>query len=1027
VNDGQVFARLLCSLGAATSTNIADDRGAEWGKWDLHVHTPCSLRQQYGGNSEDVWERYLKELEALPPEFTVLGINDYWFLDGYRKVVAARRSGRLSNIKAVFPVLELRLEQFGGTDGHLSRANLHVIFDPALDADVIQEQFISALTSKFALMPSESGKEWKGVVTRQALKDLGVAIKASVPPDIVHTLGSDTKAGFDNLVVSLDAVQQALSSSYFQNRAILALGKTEWTCIKWQQGAVASKKHLVNTAKLLFTAFDDPSRWHEQREKLEEAKVNSHLLDCSDAHTWSTGSEKDRIGNCATWIRAAPTFGGLLHALSEFDSRVYVGVEPPDLIRLRTSPEKIIESIIVRPRANKAGKLFDYELALNPGLVAVIGNKGQGKSALLDCIARAGNSSRTDDFAFLNPKRFLHPRTGQGDGYEVEVRWRSERNRVAGLADSYQPASLEAVEYLPQALVERICNSDPTSEHRDAFENELKRVIFCHIPRAEREGQLDLDGLLALRTKSVTVAVKTLRDEIYAEAERLVELEKRSRELVPTDIRSRLEALYESRKVVQSDLALATADLQLASNSTDSLNPTLIVDRERMEELDERLAKAQELDQADTQSMADANRRASELDSLSTEIEGVRTQVLTLNTRVSEILSSDNSFVELHVDTSGIEVGRRTLTDEVIRRQTAIEERKIAIVGIRAERDGIADRLAVADVERENYRRKVEQLGKRLGQLNGQEDDSETIFGLEHLLRAAQQIPADMQASRFKLLSACRRMYELLYAQIQAIRQLYEPAANFISEEPLASEAAIQFEAELVVSGHWESLTNALDGRRTSELLDFLGAQREAIKTDSAEDVVEFVESTLSRLRRERGGLKENARPLKAAFRSNIEAAQWISDLVSLKWLDCRFGLTDNGMPLIRLSPGQRGLILLLFYLLVDRSDSPLLIDQPEENLDNDAVRRLLVPALKKARTRRQIIIVTHNANLAVVGDADQILACTQEDNAFVIRSGSLAGHETGEITINVLEGSRGAFQNRRDKYEAVVRMDLSS
>jgi len=119
-------------------------------------------------------------------------------------------------------------------------------------------------------------------------------------------------------------------------------------------------------------------------------------------------------------------------------------------------------------------------------------------------------------------------------------------------------------------------------------------------------------------------------------------------------------------------------------------------------------------------------------------------------------------------------------------------------------------------------------------------------------------------------------------------------------------------------------------------------------------------------------------------------------------------------------------LILLLFYLLVDKSDTPLLIDQPEENLDNDAVRRLLVPALKKARTRRQIIIVTHNANLAVVGDADQIVACKQENNTFIIQSGSLAGHETGETTINVLEGSRRAFQNRREKYEAVVRLDLN-
>lgn len=64
----------------------ATDRGSEWHKWDLHVHTPRSLCQNYGGDRPEVWERFIGELESLPPEFAAVGINDYWFLDGYRKV-----------------------------------------------------------------------------------------------------------------------------------------------------------------------------------------------------------------------------------------------------------------------------------------------------------------------------------------------------------------------------------------------------------------------------------------------------------------------------------------------------------------------------------------------------------------------------------------------------------------------------------------------------------------------------------------------------------------------------------------------------------------------------------------------------------------------------------------------------------------------------------------------------------------------------------------------------------------------------
>jgi ABC-type lipoprotein export system ATPase subunit len=64
----------------------------------------------------------------------------------------------------------------------------------------------------------------------------------------------------------------------------------------------------------------------------------------------------------------------------------------------------------------------------------------------------------------------------------------------------------------------------------------------------------------------------------------------------------------------------------------------------------------------------------------------------------------------------------------------------------------------------------------------------------------------------------------------------------------------------------------------------------------------------------------------------------------------------------------------LIFYLLVDNGDIPLIIDQPEGNLDNQSVFKMLIPCIKEAKKRRQIIIVTHNSNLAVVCDAEQIL-----------------------------------------------------
>lgn len=1001
---------------------VIPDRGTQWRKWDLHVHTPSSIRQGYGGDTAEVWARYLDELEALPSDFAVIGVNDYWFLDGYRRLREERECGRLANLEAIFPVLELRLEQFGGTDSHLSRANLHVIFDPELDPDVIQEQFISAMSSKFRLTPEgEAAGAWSGVVSRQSLGDFGRAIKASVPSGVVSTLGSDLQAGFNNLVVSLETVSQALDSSYFRNRTLLALGKTEWADIKWQEGAIASKKNLVNIASFLFTAFADAGAWSSQRAQLSDSKVNDRLLDCSDAHTWSDSGEKDRIGNCATWVRAEPTFSGLLHALAEFDSRVYVGAEPDDLARARTAPGRIIDEVTVSPSSSKVAPLFDYRISLNAGLVAVIGNKGQGKSALLDCIARAGNSSRGEDFAFLNTKRFLHPRTGGGSEYAVSASWCDGRVRSAPLDEAYQRGVLESVEYLPQALLERICNSDPTSEHRDSFEAELKRVIFHHIPRAEREGQGDLDSLLRLRTKSNGVSLAALREEILSLIAEFISLESRSRSLVPSDLRAQLGVMIASRSDVEAQLAEAESNLIAANLASGTENPALVADRARLAELEAQISETRVRDDADQEAGADARRRLTELDSAEAEIEILRARAESLNAQLSRVTESRQAYVTLIVDRDRLDARRRELTERADLRDAAIAGRAAELDAVRAQMAEIAGRLEVADSAREVQRRRVEQLRTRLRQLVGQDDDPETISGVEALLREAETIPSEMLRARDAALDATRRIHDLLIAQLGVIQDLYKPAARFVADEPLATEASVQFEAELTVSSGWDKFITALDGRRTGELLTHFTSRREALKTDSADEVIAFVSDVLARLAKDRGSTSGNLRTLSAAFRSSIDVGQTVGDFLALRWLEPRFGLTGNGMPLSLLSPGQRGLILLLFYLIVDRSDSPLLLDQPEENLDNDAVRRLLVPALKKARSRRQIIVVTHNANLAVVGDADQIVSCSQEDDAFVVRAGSLAGHETGEITINVLEGSREAFANRRAKYDTVV------
>jgi AAA domain, putative AbiEii toxin, Type IV TA system len=145
--------------------------------------------------------------------------------------------------------------------------------------------------------------------------------------------------------------------------------------------------------------------------------------------------------------------------------------------------------------------------------------------------------------------------------------------------------------------------------------------------------------------------------------------------------------------------------------------------------------------------------------------------------------------------------------------------------------------------------------------------------------------------------------------------------------------------------------------------------------------------------------------------------AQW---LYSTDHISIRYGIQYDGIDIRKLSPGTRGIVVLMLYLALDRDDvRPLIIDQPEENLDPKSIFDELVPMFEKAKRRRQVIMVTHNANLVINADADQIIIAnvgshTSEGLPPISYYGG--GLEEADIRIQVcdiLEGGQEAFKER--------------
>jgi len=318
--------------------------GSTWKKWDLHVHTPYSIVQRYGGNTDKIWETFITDLEKLPSEFKVIGINDYFFLDGYERVLKAKKeNGRLKNIDLILPIVELRLDKFAGVvkkdkDGSYSksdwnRINLHVIFDQ-FNPEIIRQQFLNSIITSYNLITSSAHfkSQWQAVLTKESITDLGQMIINAAPIEKKSDYGSPLEEGFNNLCFSLDSIRNVLDRHILSDRFLLAVGKTEWENMKWDEQSIAEKRNIINCVDLVFTASQNPASYVAARTKLSENNVNDLLLDCSDAHNYSSSQDKDRIGNCFTWIKADSTFDGFRQALTEFDQRVFVGDTPSKIL-----------------------------------------------------------------------------------------------------------------------------------------------------------------------------------------------------------------------------------------------------------------------------------------------------------------------------------------------------------------------------------------------------------------------------------------------------------------------------------------------------------------------------------------------------------------------------------------------------------------------------------------------------------------------------------------------------------------------
>lgn len=1010
------------------------NRGSEWRKWDMHVHTPASIVHHYGKNinNDDVWESYIQDIESLPNEIKVLGINDYIFLDGFKKVKEYKDKGRLRNIDLLLPVIELRLAKFCGHK-EFKRINYHIIFSNEISAEVIEQQFLNALTSKYKLDPDSNQTTWGGVITKENLANLGKKIKESVPPEELSKYGSDLEEGFNNLNLEISCIETALqnASQYFADKYITAIGKTEWDSLNWNDSSIGEKKNIINGANIIFTASESIETFYKSKKKLEEQKVSSFLIDCSDSHHNSWSTDKDRLGNCFTWIKADPTFEGLKQILNEPD-RVFIGETPELLKRIKIAPTKFIKNITIQKKVESTIDEVWYgdktSIDINPGLVAIIGNKGSGKSAITDILSICANTHKTE-FSFLSQSKFRNPRPyDRSRSFQAKIIWGDDSStEFISLNNNGSINHPERVKYIPQNYLETLCNVEDDNK----FEDEIKSIIFQHLSDENKYGKDSLDDLINYLSGEIKNAEKEILVEIQNQNERIIALEEKQRPEYAEKINSALslkkEELDNLQKIKPAEVVKPehsdNGAEQQKQKEIDGLKEELIdiINRIEIEQNKLKVVKKYIVD------LGNAKERLERLNAtVQTTISDLQSLFEGLELSVTEVInfSIDNKIIDGKINDLKTEEKRilDLLSEENI---NGLICKKISV---ESNIKNAENKLSEPDRLYHKYQEELKYWQSKIDAINGKDDVPDSIKYYEAQLKyIAETLETDMQAAY-----ECRRglIISLLNKKREELNNravLYQPVSDFINkyneilkDYPISIDAVFIFEGVeklFDIVSHQNSGT--FYGKDNGMLK--LREMKSSIDLNNDDSIYDFALSINNALKKD---LRDESNILDKDIKSQLRKDHSVKELYDFiygfEYIKPLFELKLDDKKLSTLSPGERGALLLLFYLFIDMDDKPLIIDQPEENLDNESVFKYLVAFIKMAKEKRQVIMVTHNPNLAVVCDAEQIIKMNidkKNNNIVSYQSGSIENPEINKCIVNVLEGTYPAFHNRDQKY----------
>lgn len=1021
------------------------ERGSEWRQWDLHIHTPASFHwkgKKFDGDPNSSANRMIVDemiaaLNAAEP--SVFALMDYWTFDGW---FALRRRliepGAPKLTKKVFPGIELRLMA-----PMPARLNAHVLFSDAVEDQVLHD-FKAALLIEFINRPLSDASlvQLARVVSEDKLKHHGFK-KSEIDADTAMALlaGSTiAEISCESYKSAIDKVPNGHALGFMPYDTNDGLADVKW------KDHYAYFFGLVKTSTIFESRNADIRRAFIGEETPGNAKfiknfqqalgnVPRLIVSGSDAHCFvGVKGDNDKRGygdypsGKATWIKADPSFHGLLQAIMEPAKRSFIGERPQKQVEIAENKTFFINSVSIakNPEAATVGLwLGGTNLPLSSDLVAIIGNKGSGKSALADVIALLGNSRQKTHFSFLKKDRFRGKSGEPAKNFVGTLTWLDGSKQERNLNDDPPEDKVELVRYIPQGHFEDLCNAH-VSGKSNAFETELRSVIFSHAGDSIRLGALDFDQLIEQQESGFRQQLNEFRKDMRRLNQEITGFE----DQLQPEVRSALQELlaHKNRQIEEHNKIKPEPTTKPAAELSPEQQETAVL-------LEDITAKLKALEENANANAASESGLAGKLKA----IQNVRERLRMLDRSYKQFIDdTSKDIITLGLKTS--ELATLTVDEQPLERlSTSIpqeqEKLKLAAVGFGGEKAtllatqaSLNTKLNEPQLLYQKSLKAIETWEAKLAELSGSSDAPETLKGLQERIVQLDNLPSILASHHEQRIKLSGEIFDILNAQRKAREELFKPVQDLIQNNSLIrDEYKLQFQATLGGSADLvaESLftlikQNSGEFRGEDESYGAVRKLAEQFDFNKRADALDFVIQLNKKIAAAAGSSGKNSTGIGSILRKDKVASEVYDLLFGLPFLEPRYSLLFQDAQIEQLSPGQRGALLLIFYLLVDKGRNPIILDQPEENLDNETVVSLLVPVLTEAKKRRQIIMVTHNPNLAVVCDAEQVIwsAFDRKNSAKISYvAGSIENPTINGHVVNVLEGTMPAFNNRSNKY----------